>query len=128
MTEADLQRTKIIKDYFASWVKRDFTQVPEWFSPEIFYRECYGATYQGLHELIVWLAASLPKQTVLEWRIDDIEITNKNKFVVTWFFHAKDEKEYAFDGVSLIEFKGNKIIKVSEYSAKHELTRPYKNH
>lgn len=68
----------------------------------------------------------LQKQTVLEWNIYRILEVSSDILIVEWFFHAKELKEYKFDGVSIIEFHEGKIIKISEFEAKYETYRPYK--
>lgn len=116
---------QIIRNYFESWIKKDFANLDQWFQEDMFYRECYGATYQGLDELKAYIKVASKRQTVLKWAIFKIEQTVSGQFVVTWFFKAKEEKEYCFDGVSLIDFAGLKIKRVVEYSTKHETYRPY---
>lgn len=114
-----------IRDYFNSWIKKDFSNLDQWFQEDMFYRECYGATYQGLAELKAYIEVMSKRQAVIKWTIFNIEQTVSGQFVVTWFFQAKEKKEYCFDGVSLIDFSGLKIRKVVEYSTKHETYRPY---
>lgn len=117
---------ELIKEYFQAWVTRDFPNVDHFFTHDIYYRECTGASYCGLDEINEWIKHMLKKQTVLEWNIDSIEKNYSGSFIVTWFFHAKEEKEYSFDGVSLINFVNGKISHISEYAANHELYRPFK--
>lgn len=118
-------KEQIIRDYFDSWVKKDFSKLDQWFEQDMFYRECYGATYQGLDELKAYIKVAAQKQTVLKWTIFKIEQTTSGQFVVTWFFQAREEKEYCFDGVSLIDFSGLKIKRVVEYSTEHKTYPPY---
>ena len=121
-----IENKQIIRDYFNSWLKKDFSALDSWFNQDVYYRECYGATYEGLDELKAYINSKSKEQTVLKWDIFKIEQTDTGKFVVTWYFDAVEKKEYCFDGVSLIEFTGNKIKKVVEYSTKHEIFRPFK--
>ena len=127
MTKEQIVNAKeqIIRDYFDSWVKKDFSKLDQWFEQDMFYRECYGATYQGLAELKAYIKVAAQKQTVLKWTIFKIEQTTSGQFVVTWFFQAREEKEYCFDDVSLIDFSGLKIKRVVEYSTEHKTYRPY---
>lgn len=127
MTKEQIVNAKeqIIRDYFDSWVKKDFSKLDQWFEQDMFYRECYGPTYQGLAELKAYIKVAAQKQTVLKWTIFKIEQTTSGQFVVTWFFQAREEKEYCFDGVSLIDFSGLKIKRVVEYSTEHKTYRPY---
>ena len=126
-TKQTLANKQTIRDYFSSWLKKDFSALDNWFSQDVYYRECYGATYEGLNELKAYINSKSKEQTVLKWDISQIEQTNTGKFVVTWFFDAKEKQEYCFDGVSLIDFSDNKIKSIVEYSTKHETYRPYKD-
>lgn len=126
-TEQTLANKQTIRNYFSSWLKKDFSAIDNWFSQDVYYRECYGATYEGLNELKAYINSKSKEQTVLKWDISQIEQTNTGKFVVTWFFDAKEKQEYCFDGVSLIAFSDSKIKSIVEYSTKHETYRPYKD-
>ena len=122
-----IENEQTIRDYFNSWLKKDFSNLDSWFSQDVYYRECYGATYEGLDELKAYINSKSKEQTVLKWDIYNIEQTDTGKFVVTWYFDAVEKEEYCFYGVSLIEFTRNKIKKVVEYSTKHETFRPFKD-
>lgn len=124
LRQSSLER--LIEEYFKAWVTRDFPNIEYFFTHDVYYRECNGASYRGLNELNGWINSMLKKQTVLEWDISNIEKTDSGVFIVMWFFHAKEEKEYNFDGVSLIDFTDDKISHISEYAASHDLYRPFK--
>ena len=126
-TEQTIANKQTIRNYFNSWLKKDFSELDSWFNQDVYYRECYGATYEGLNELKAYINSKSKEQTVLRWDISQIEQTTTGKFVVTWFFDAKEKQEYCFDGVSLIAFSDNKIKSIVEYSTKHETYRPYKD-
>lgn len=120
-----MNKIEIIEDYFQSWVTKDFSKIDDYFDSDIIYREYYGPIYIGLNELHQWINTSKTRQTVIAWRIDDIFQSGANTFTVEWYFHAKEHTEYDFDGVSIIQFKHDKIISISEYQSKHETFRPY---
>ncbi|MGX7164696.1 nuclear transport factor 2 family protein [Enterococcus massiliensis] len=120
-----MDQKTIIKEWFESWVTKDFSKIEEYFIEDIYYRECYGPIYCGLSQLSQWIELMKAKQDVLEWRIDRIFAVQSDIFVVEWYFRAREEQEYAFDGVSIIEFKKEKIKKLTEYQAKHETYRPF---
>ena len=126
-TEQLFAEEKIIREYFNSWLESDFSRLDNWFNQDVYYRECYGATYKGLNELKAYINSKSKEQTVLKWDILSMAYTSSNQFVVTWFFDAKEKQEYCFDGVSLIAFSDNKIKSIVEYSTKHETYRPYKD-
>jgi len=116
---------KLIETYFKMWIERDFSRINDIFADDIFYRECYGACYRNLKEIHLWITQQLKKQVVLNWSINTVNVDNKS-FFVTWTFHAKEENEYIFDGISRIEFNGDsKISKIIEYETKHEIFYPF---
>ncbi|ADG39444.1 MULTISPECIES: nuclear transport factor 2 family protein [Leuconostoc] len=116
---------KLIETYFKMWIERDFSRINDIFADDIFYRECYGACYRNLKEIHLWITQQLKKQVVLNWSINTVNVDN-NSFFVTWIFHAKEENEYIFDGISRIEFNGDsKISKIIEYETKHEIFYPF---
>lgn len=115
----------MIETYFKMWIERDFSRINDIFADDIFYRECYGACYRNLKEIHLWITQQLKKQVVLNWSINTVNVDN-NSFFVTWIFHAKEENEYIFDGISRIEFNGDsKISKIIEYETKHEIFYPF---
>lgn len=120
-----MDKRKIISNYFRSWVTRDFSESLEYFHQEIVYKECYGPMYVGISEVSQWIQHMLKKQTVIAWNIDRIFAVSNSIFIVEWYFCARETVEYDFDGVSIIEFDGDKIVSVSEYEQKHETYRPY---
>ncbi|MDQ7937158.1 hypothetical protein RA086_05900 [Lactiplantibacillus sp. WILCCON 0030] len=46
-------------------------------------------------------------------------------FVVEWYFKARETTIIDFDGVSVIEFRGARIAKLTEYETKHATFRPF---
>ncbi|MCP0885977.1 nuclear transport factor 2 family protein [Ligilactobacillus sp. WILCCON 0076] len=118
-------RKKLIAEYFQMWVQRDFSKLDAIFDTNIFYRECYGACYQNLDEIHLWVRHQLEKQVVLDWAINTVNI-EKNYFFVTWTFHAKEKSEDIFDGISKIRFNdSDKISEIIEYETKHEIFYPF---
>ncbi|GEN95451.1 nuclear transport factor 2 family protein [Pediococcus ethanolidurans] len=76
-----MNKKTIIAEYFQMWVKKDFKQLPEIFSSDICYTECYGPRYVGLSEVQAWIRHKSAEQTVLEWRIDNITLAGDQSFV-----------------------------------------------
>ncbi|MBU7555124.1 nuclear transport factor 2 family protein [Pediococcus ethanolidurans] len=122
-----MNKKTIIAEYFQMWVKKDFKQLPEIFSSDICYTECYGPRYVGLPEVQAWIRHKSAEQTVLEWRIDNITLAGDQSFV-KWFFKAHEKTTYEFDGISVIQWaKNNQILRIDEYQSKSEHIRPYQN-
>ncbi|MCB5951082.1 nuclear transport factor 2 family protein [Enterococcus sp. BWT-B8] len=120
-----MEKQEIVKHYFECWISRDFSKIEEYFNQDITYRECYGPVYKGIGEIYQWLEHMLEKQIVLEWSIYRILEVSEDILVVEWYFNAKEKEEYAFDGVSVIEFSKGKIQSICEYECKHVTYRPF---
>lgn len=121
------QQKQVIQDYFQMWINRDFSAIDRIFDQHIFYRECYGACYQGINQIQLWLKQQLKQQLVLKWDIHDIYVVDHFYFV-TWTFQAQETgTTYIFDGISKIEFSqtNNKIIEIVEYETKHDVFYPF---
>ena len=120
------KKEKVIITYFGMWVNRDFSALNNIFATDIYYSECYGPEYRGLHEICLWIDEMLQKQKVLEWRIKRC-LHENNTAVVEWFFkEQRDGVIHGFDGVSIIEFKDNgKISSVKEFESKFEHITPF---
>ena len=91
-TEQTIANKQTIRNYFNSWLKKDFSELDSWFNQDVYYRECYGATYEGLNELKAYINSKSKEQTVLRWDISQIEQTTTGKFVVTWFLMLKKSR------------------------------------
>ncbi|MGL5513885.1 MAG: nuclear transport factor 2 family protein, partial [Sporomusa sp.] len=109
----NFEKEATIRHYFSMWVQRDFTSLNNIFAPDIYYSECYGPEYFGLQEIRYWIEDMLCKQHVFEWRIKQF-IHENNNVVVEWYFKERQNKiDYAFDGVSIIQFQhGGKISSI----------------
>jgi len=120
------EKESAIKAYFNMWVQRDFSALDSIFAPDIFYSECYGPEYCGLHEIHQWIDTMLQKQTVLEWAIKQF-LHENNLVVVEWFFKEQQNNiVHGFDGVSIVEFHTDgKIHSIKEFESKAEHITPY---
>ncbi|BAQ56483.1 nuclear transport factor 2 family protein [Lactobacillus acetotolerans] len=117
---------KVIKQYFKMWLTKDSRNLEDIFTSNIHYIECYGAEYSGLHEIKQWMSHKFKTQTVFQWDIKNI-YHDKNIFTVEWTFSCtENNKNFSFDGVSLITFTGDKIAEIKEFESKKEHYRPYK--
>ncbi|BDR57976.1 hypothetical protein XA3_04170 [Xylocopilactobacillus apicola] len=121
-----MEADELIRAYFSAWEQHKFAPAEKYFTADIKYRECYGPVYEGLEEVQLWMNKMKERQVVLAWKIKRILPVNDSIRVVEWYFHAREDSEYDFDGVSIIEFEHGKMKKVSEYEAKHQTYRPLK--
>ena len=118
---------QLIQDYFQMWLDREFSAIETIFDRHIFYHECYGACYQGIDQIQLWLKQQLKQQHVLKWDIHDMHVTEPFYFV-TWTFQAKEaDASYIFDGMSKIKFSqaSNKLIEIVKYETKLGTVYPY---
>lgn len=116
---------KIIREYFQSWIKKDPSVIEGYFSDDISYIECYGPEYKNKKQCLAWFKDWNQKGSVLEWTIKRIEHVGQT-YVVEWFFNCELEGTIdGFDGVSIIEFLGDKICSVKEFQSKSQHYWPY---
>ena len=122
----NINREKLIAEYFQMWVKRDFTGLNNVFDEGVYYSECYGPEYFCVEEIWPWIEAMTAKQIVLKWRIKRF-IHTENTTIVEWYFKEQQgEVINDFDGVSIIDFNDqNKIAVIKEFESKAEHIVPY---
>ncbi len=115
-----------IKAYFNVWLNRDIKQLNQIFSKDVYYAECMGPEYRGLYQVEEWIKFMFNKQIVLNWDIHEmISSFDQKTMTVIWTFHAKEDKEYNFDGVSIIKFDNeDRILSIHEYEAIHDKETP----
>ncbi|MDD4850752.1 MAG: nuclear transport factor 2 family protein [Gemmiger sp.] len=121
-----MQQKEMITEYFNCWLKKDATRLPDIFSTNAVYSECYGPEYFGLNQITRWFEEWNQRGTVLQWDIKQI-IEQDNICIVAWYFAcAYQQVNSGFDGVSIIIFdKEHKIISVKEFGSKAEHNYPY---
>ncbi|MBH1939662.1 nuclear transport factor 2 family protein [Mobilitalea sibirica] len=123
-----MNKEELIKRYFATWIKKDGSNLVEIFDYNIRYSECYGPEYRGIEQIKAWFDDWNQRGTVLKWDIKQF-IHATDQTVVEWFFECEYDGEIAgFDGVSLIKFNAEgKIIELKEFMSKSEHVYPYGN-
>lgn len=121
------EKEMVVRKYFNMWLDKNFEGIEVIFDPNIYYSECYGPEYQGLSEIRQWIDDSLKRQTVIEWKIKHI-IHSGNILVVEWYFRdCVHSKEHEFDGVSIIEFTNQNVIKsIKEFESRTNHIAPYR--
>jgi len=119
----------LIRKWFGMWLdkeKADIGSIDDIFAPDVVYTECYGPQYRGTGQLKRWFSEWNQAGTVLRWDISRI-ICQDNNYAVEWYFECDYEGAVSgFDGVSLISFSGERIIRLSEFQSKAEHIYPYK--
>lgn len=120
-----MYREVIIRKYFKAWLDKDISVLPLIFSENAVYSECYGPEYFGLDQILKWFSDWNAKGSVLEWDIKSF-VHQGEVSVAEWHFKCDYDGEVSgFDGVSLIEFDGEKIISLKEFQSKSEHYCPY---
>lgn len=120
------EREEIIRSYFNAWVKKDASNLENYFHQNIYYSECYGPEYNGIKQIKQWFSEWNKVGSVLVWRIKQI-LHQEHIYTVEWYFECDYENNIAgFDGVSIIEFNNkNEIISLKEFQSKAEHVQPY---
>lgn len=114
-----IEREKIIKNYFQSWLNKNSQILRKTFDLNAVYSECYGPEYYGLEIIERWFNDWNKRGTVLLWGIKQF-IHQDNITVVEWYFKCEYDGDIGeFDGVSLIEFNNdNYIVNLKEFQSK----------
>jgi len=121
-----IEREKIIKGYFQSWLNNNVVVLKDIFDPEIIYSECYGPEYHGIDIIERWFKDWNKRGKVLVWDIKQF-IHEGNTTAVEWYFKCEYDGEIGeFDGVSLIKFNEvNSIVNLKEFQSKIPHHYPY---
>lgn len=121
-----MELSKVVRDYFAAWLEKNASVLPEVFARDVVYSECYGPEYRGLDQIQSWFADWNQRGTVLQWDIKNL-ISCGNVMCAEWYFLCEyDGNTDAFDGVSWIEFDAEgKIRALREFQSKPEHCFPY---
>jgi len=118
-------RRALVEEYFRSWIDKDIAVMGNCLDDDVRYAECYGPEYRGKDQCLKWFEEWNRWGSVLEWRLKDYRESGED-CVVEWYFRCEFEgKEDGFDGVSLIQFSGDKIIEVKEFQSKADHYFPY---
>ena len=117
---------EIIRLYFDCWLSQNPEYLPQIFSKDIVYTECYGPQYQGIEQILHWFRDWNKIGKVLEWNL--LETWDyDDTLIVKWFFRYKYQNNSdCFDGISLIHFDElNKICSIEEFKSVHIHVFPY---
>lgn len=121
------EREEVIKSYFNAWVNKESSNLEHYFHPDIYYCECYGPEYNGINQIMQWFLAWNKVGSVLTWKIKQI-LHQEDTYTVEWYFECDYENNIdGFDGVSIIEFRENRIVSLKEFQSKAEHIQPYQD-
>lgn len=121
-----MEHGEAVCSYFAAWLEKNASVLPEVFAKDAVYSKCYGPEYRGLDQIQSWFADWNRRGTVLQWDIKNM-ISSGNTVCAEWYFRCEyDGNTDGFDGVSWIEFDvEGKICALREFQSKTEHCFPY---
>lgn len=122
-------REKIIRTWFAMWLKQEDAGISEIFAENALYIESWGPCYQGAAKIKLWFDEWNTRGRVLQWDIKQF-FHKEKQTVVEWYFRSQMQNgsAEAFDGLSLIRWTAeNKIAFLQEFGCNENRYDPYQN-
>ncbi len=119
---------ELIEKYVKGWKDRNLDMLLEVVHEQVEVWECTGAIYQGKKTLEKWFTDWYQgTNRITHWDIDSFGFDNEESAAfIEWKFRCIHEnKEYQFEGSSVIYFKDELIFRVNEYETKLEKSYPY---
>lgn len=119
---------KLIEKYIKAWKEKDFKMLLSVLHEQAEVRESTGAVYQGKETLEKWFISwNQGTNKVIYWEINSFGFDEKREVAfIEWKFKCSYEnKEYEFEGSSIVYFKDNLIFGINEYEMKLEKFYPY---
>ena len=118
-------RKEILSEYFTAWINNDIEIVRKTFADDIIYTECYGPQYRGISQVLQWFEEWNRHGRVLRWDIKRV-FESGNTIIAEWYFECEYEGNVdGFDGVTVADFDGERIVNLSEFQSKPEHYYPY---
>ena len=117
---------EIIRRYFRCWLDKNAAPLPDIFSKDITYTECYGPQYHGIGQLLRWFDDWNRNGTVLKWDIKKLWICGQTA-IAEWYFRCSYcGTVQGFDGVTIAEFDDDgKISVLKEFQSRESHSHPY---
>jgi ketosteroid isomerase-like protein len=109
---------ELVNAYVEGWKNDDPAQIVDTLASDCVVVESHGPTYRGLEIAARWIESWLGAgNTVDRWDVtslcfDEVEQTA----AFEWVFECMaDGVRYEIDGISIVEFAGDKIVALREY-------------
>ena len=101
----------LIIEWFQSWFDSHWNNFEVIFESDAYYSESWGPEYKGIIEIKKWFNDWHEHFKLDKWEIKQFIHTNKHS-IVEWHFSCIDlDGVHEFDGISLIEWSPNSLIK-----------------
>jgi hypothetical protein len=119
---------ELVEKYARGWKDKNLEMLLEVIHKEVEVWECTGAVYKGKRTFKKWFTNWYKgANKIIYWDINSFGFDNEQSAAfIEWKFKCKYEnKEYEFEGSSVIYFKDELIFRVNEYETKLEKSYPY---
>lgn len=117
-----------MEKYIEAWLNKDVRLFLSLLDEDVVVHECTGDTYLNKQVAENWFNGwHAEGNKVLAWDIKNhFYDEEKEVATVTWRFTCLyQEKEYTFDGATVVKFRDDKIVELDEYQMETEKRFPY---
>lgn len=114
---------KLIQQYINGWKSNDLSMIISCLAQDCIVIESHGPKYEGVSDIQHWFEFWLQAKSKIEkWDIFSFYFCgNKKTAFVEWDFCCiSNDVEYAFPGISVIQFIDEKIFFIHEYRMIHK--------
>lgn len=122
-----LERERIIRQWFAMWLKQQDLGIDEIFAEDVIYTESWGPQYLDRKTVKHWFQEWNTRGKVLVWEIKQF-LHQGDQTIVEWYFknQMNDGRVEEFDGISLVRWsKDNSIKALTEFGCNLNRYNPY---
>lgn len=119
-------RDSRIKAWFGMWLRGEADGIDRLFTPDCIYTESWGPQYKGVEAVAHWFREWNTRGKVVMWEIFRTSHVG-NRSYVEWLFedHMHDGRRERFEGISAIEWRGDRIASLTEYGCRIPHHDPY---
>ena len=124
-----MDKRRAMEKWFKAWLERDGNCIPEIFSEDVYYSECYGPVYLGRAQVQRWFADWNVDNRVTRWDISGC-VEQGDTLAVEWRFECECAGKWGgFDGMTLAKFDSDgRICSLKEFQSNMEHVYPYGEH